>query len=73
MRLRSAAAICTLLFSLPAAGDELRTKSSNPLSAAAEQMKLNNYSSAAQLAAQTPENGQRDLFLGIAALKGRTQ
>ena len=71
MRLRSAAAICTLLLlSLPAAGDELRTKSGNPLSAAAEQLRMNNYSSAAQLAAQAPENGQRDLLLGIAALKG---
>ncbi len=70
MHLRTAAAILTLmLLSLPASGDELRPKSVNPLSAAAEQMKLKNYSSAAKLAAQNTASGQRDLLLGFAALK----
>lgn len=70
MKLRSAAAICTLLLiSVPAAGDDLRARIITPLTAAAEQMRLNNFSSAAQLAAQTPESGQRDLMLGVAELK----
>lgn len=41
-----------------------------PLSAAAEQMKLKNYSSAASLAAAAPESGPRNLLTGVAALNG---
>jgi len=70
MHLRSAVAICTLLLPLTAAGGELRSSNVQSLSAAAEQMKLNNYSAATKLAAETPENGQRDLLLGVASLKG---
>jgi soluble lytic murein transglycosylase len=70
MHLRPAAAICTLLLSLPAAGSELRTPNGQPLAAAAEQMKLKNYSAATRFAAETPESGQRDLLLGMAAFKG---
>jgi len=77
MPLRFAAAICTLLLlllPLPAAGSELRNSNGQQLSAAAAQLKLNNYSAAAQLAAEAPENGQRDLILGVAALKrGRNE
>jgi soluble lytic murein transglycosylase len=65
---RSAAVIGTLLLTLPAAGGELRTDTV-PLSAAAEQMRLKNYSAAARFAAPTAASGQKDLLLGIAALK----
>ena len=59
----------TLLLSLPAAGIELPASSDSPLAAAALQMKLKNYSSAATLAMSSPESGRRDLLTGIAALK----
>lgn len=68
MHLRYTVAIGTLLLlALPAAG-ELRQAGKNPLAAAAEQLKLKNYSAASSLAAATPESGQRDLLLGMAAL-----
>lgn len=57
-----------LLITIPAAGSE-QPKTENPLAAAAEQMRLGNYSTAAGLAAPTPARGERSLLLGIAALK----
>jgi len=59
----------TLLLSLPAAGNELPATAGNMLAAAAGQMKLKNYSSAARLAMDSPVTGPRDLLAGIAELK----
>src|SRR6185369_11853019 len=59
----------TLLLSLPAAGNELPATAGNTLAAAAGQMKLKNYSSAARLAVDSPDSGQRDFLAGIAEMK----
>ncbi len=69
MRNSSAIIFLTLLLSLPAAGNELPATAGNTLAAAAGQMKLKNYSSAARLAAGSPDSGQRDFLAGIAELK----
>jgi peptidoglycan lytic transglycosylase len=70
MRNSAATVFFTLLLSLPAAGNELPA-ADNTLAAAAGQMKLKNYSSAARLAIDSPESGRRDLLAGIAELKRR--
>lgn len=67
MHFRHAAVLAFVLLALPAAG-ELRPDGIFPLAAAAAQLKLRNYSTAATLAAATPASGQRDLLLGMAAL-----
>jgi peptidoglycan lytic transglycosylase len=65
----SAIIIASLFLSLSASGTELPSTDNNTLAAAAGQMKLKNYSSAARLAMDSPENGRRDLLAGIAGLK----
>ena len=71
MQLKSVTVITSLfLFTTPAFAGESGKSGAEPLSAAAEQMKLKNYSTAATLAAATPENGPKSLLSGMAALKG---
>lgn len=65
----SSVIFATLLLSLPASGIEVSPTAPDPLAPAAAQMKLKNYSSAAKLAMDSPESGQRDLLTGIAELK----
>ena len=71
MQFKTTTFVATLfLLTTPAFAGETGKNSAEQLSAAAEQMKLKNYSSAANLAAATPESGQRSLLAGVAALKG---
>jgi soluble lytic murein transglycosylase len=62
-------AFAMFLLPLPASGVDALKKQENLLAPAALQMKLKNYSSAAMLASDLPESGQRDLVVGIAEFK----
>lgn len=71
MQFKTFTVIATLLlFTFPAVAGELRKDGTESLSAAAAQMKLKNFSSAANLATAIPESGQQSLLAGMAALKG---
>jgi soluble lytic murein transglycosylase len=71
IRNRSTIIFFVLLLSLPAAGGELPPAADSTLAAAAEQMKLKNYSSAARIATASKECGRRDFMAGMAELKGK--
>lgn len=62
-------AIALLLPQLSVAGADLPLRTESALAPAAAQMKLKNYSTALNIAAELPEDGQRDLLMGIAGLK----
>lgn len=61
--------ILLLMFTCSAYGTETPSGAENPLIQAAAQMKLKNYSAAVRLAAESPENGQRLLLMGMAELR----
>jgi soluble lytic murein transglycosylase len=58
-----------LLLPLSAMAEEALKREERSLAPAAAQMKLKNYSTAQKIAAELPEDCQRDLLLGVAALK----
>lgn len=58
-----------LLAPFSSSGGNVPDRQESALAAAAAQMKLKNYSAAYNLAADTPEQGQRNLLMGIAALQ----
>lgn len=58
-----------LLLPLTVLAEELPKREEHTLAPAAAQMKLKNYSTALKVAAELPEDGQRDLLMGIAGLK----
>jgi len=58
-----------LLLPLTVLAEELPKREEHTLAPAAAQMKLKNYSTALNIASELPEDGKRDLLMGIAVLK----
>src|SRR5512137_849308 len=58
-----------LLLPFSAYGADTPVRQESMLLPAAAQMKLKNYSAALKIAAESPENGQRNLLMGIAEFK----
>ena len=57
------------LCSFSAYGGDAPARQESQLTPAAAQMKLKNYSAAMRLAAESPENGQRNLLMGMAEFR----